>query len=174
VTRLDYLELRELYARSRFVVVPLYPVLNQAGITTMLEAMAMGKAVVVTATPGQQDVIRGRKFTAAGPRGELMGGPAAFGVTGPLAEAETGLYVPPRDPAALRSAIQFLLNNPTAAARMGTAGRQLVEEQMSLDLFVGRLAGLIRGARSTDVSDRCSDRHLATPKLPAGASGDRS
>jgi glycosyltransferase involved in cell wall biosynthesis len=145
VTALDYVALRELYARSRFVVVPLRPVDNQAGITTVLEAMAMGKAVVVTATRGQRDVVRGRLCTAAGPMGEPLGGPAAFGCTGPDAEAETGLYVPPGDPAALRAAICYLLDHADEAVRMGAAGRRVVEQWMSLDHFVARVVAAVRG-----------------------------
>lgn len=145
VTALDYVALRELYARSRFVVVPLRQVDNQAGITTVLEAMAMGKAVVVTATRGQRDVVRGRLCTAAGPIGAPLGGPAAFGCAGPEAEAETGLYVPPGDPAALRAAIRYLLDRPEEAARMGAAGRRVVERWMSLDHFVARVVAAVRG-----------------------------
>ncbi len=145
VTALDYVALRELYARSRFVVVPLCPVDNQAGITTVLEAMAMGKAVVVTATRGQRDVVRGRMCTAAGPVGAPLGGPAAFGCVGPDAEAETGLYVPPGDPMALRAAIRYLLEHPAEAARMGAAGRRVVERWMSLDHFVARVVAAVHG-----------------------------
>ncbi len=53
----SFTELRELYARSRFVVVPLIPSDNDSGITAILEAMAMGKAVIVTDTPGQVGVL---------------------------------------------------------------------------------------------------------------------
>src|SRR5258706_10554785 len=42
----SYRELRDLYASSRFVVVPLYENDFQAGVTTILEAMAMAKAVI--------------------------------------------------------------------------------------------------------------------------------
>lgn len=145
VTALDYVALRELYARSRFMVVPLREVDNQAGVTTVLEAMAMSRAVIVTATRGQRDVVRGRLCTAAGPVGEPLGGPAAFGCTGPEAETETGLYVPPGDPAALRAAIRYLLERPEEAARMGAAGRRVVERWMSLDHFVARVAAAVRG-----------------------------
>ena len=55
--RYEYRELRDLYAQSAFVVVPLYENDFQAGVTTMLEAMAMGKAVIATRTTGQTDVI---------------------------------------------------------------------------------------------------------------------
>jgi len=143
ITALDYPELRRLYAAASIVVVPLHPVQNQAGVTAVLEAMAMGKPVIVTATPGQTDVVRGRLMTATGAGANPMGGPAAFGVRGSLAEVETGLYVPPHDPLALRRAIQHLLDHPEEAAAMGSNARQVVERCMTLDRFVAALAGLI-------------------------------
>jgi glycosyltransferase involved in cell wall biosynthesis len=145
VQSLDYQGLRELYSRANIVVVPLREIDRQAGITVILEAMAMGKALVVTATRGQRDVVRGRLCTADGPRGEPIGGPSPFGVAGELAEAETGLYVPPADPAALRAAIQYLLDHPDEAARMGANGRRLVEQHMNLDQFTARVAAIVRG-----------------------------
>ena len=45
-------ELRELYARSRFVVVPILPSVSDNGISTVMEAMAMGKAIVSTTLAG--------------------------------------------------------------------------------------------------------------------------
>jgi glycosyltransferase involved in cell wall biosynthesis len=152
VTSLDYGALRDLYSRARFVVVPLQEVENQAGITVILEAMAMGKAVIVSATRGQRDVVRGRLCTAMGLSPALLGGPAVFGVSRDLAEAETGLYVPPGDAAALRRAIQYLLAHPEEAARMGAAGRRVIEECMNLDRFVERIVDLVRGADATSPS----------------------
>ena len=46
VDSFDYTSLRDLYARAALVVVPLTDIDNQAGVTTILEAMAMGKPVV--------------------------------------------------------------------------------------------------------------------------------
>lgn len=109
VRRFSQYELRQVYARSRFVVMPLYPVEFQAGVTAILEAMAMGKAVICTRTPGQTDVV---------------------------VEGQTGLYVPPQDPLALRQAIQNLLEHPQEAARLGANGRKLVEERMNVDRYV--------------------------------------
>jgi len=120
VRRFNLHELRQVYARSRFVVVPLYLVNFQAGVTTLLEAMAMGKAVIITRTPGQSDVV---------------------------VEGETGLYVPPADPGALRKAIQYLLAHPAEAERMGANGRRLLEEQMSLDKYVQRLERIVNQVR---------------------------
>ncbi len=119
VNRLTQFELRQLYADSRFVVVPLYNVDFQAGVTVILEAMAMAKAVICSGTPGQTDVV---------------------------IEGETGLYVPPEDPKALRKAIDYLLTNPQVAERMGQAGRCRVEREMSLDCYTKRLTGFVQSA----------------------------
>ena len=112
-------ELRSLYARSQFVVVPLQEREYDAGSTAVTEAMAMGKAVIVTRIRGQVDLVQH----------EL-----------------NGLYVPPRDPAALRAAMERLLANPDEAERIGRAGRALVEERHTLDGYTDRLAGVIGGA----------------------------
>jgi glycosyltransferase involved in cell wall biosynthesis len=116
VRRFSQFELRQLYADSRFMVMPLHNVDFQAGVTAILEAMAMGRAVICTRTPGQTDVV---------------------------VEGETGLYVPPGDPQALRTAIEHLLANPQEAKRMGQAGRRLVEQMMSLDCYVERLSRFV-------------------------------
>jgi glycosyltransferase involved in cell wall biosynthesis len=115
VERFSQYELRQLYADSDFVVMPLYPVNFQAGVTAILEAMAMGKAVICTRTPGQTDVVE---------------------------EGDTGLYVPPQDPAALRQAIQSLMDNPQEATRLGANGRKRVETEMNLEAYVSRLQGI--------------------------------
>jgi glycosyltransferase involved in cell wall biosynthesis len=120
VRRFSQYELRQVYADSRFLVMPLYEVDFQAGVTAILEAMAMGRATICSRTPGQSDVV---------------------------VEGETGLYVPPGDAAALREAIQWLLDNPQEAERMGQAGRRLVEERMELDGYVARLSAYVQAAR---------------------------
>lgn len=116
VHRFTQYELRELYAASQFVVMPLYQVDFQAGVTTILEAMAMGKAVICTRTLGQTDVI---------------------------VDGETGLYVEPGNPCSLRSAIKRFLANPEEAERMGRNGRKWVEQELSLDRYVHRLVKLM-------------------------------
>ncbi len=118
VRRFSQYELRALYAASEFLVMPLYPVHFQAGVTAILEAMAMGKAVICTRTPGQTDVI---------------------------VENETGLYVPPGDPLALRESIQWLLDHPDQARRMGQNGRRAVETTLSLARYVARLNETVGG-----------------------------
>jgi glycosyltransferase involved in cell wall biosynthesis len=108
-----------LYADSRFMVMPLEDVKFQAGVTAILECMAMGKAVVCSRTPGQTDVV---------------------------VEGENGRYVAPGDAMALRAEIERLLSQPEEAARLGANGRRLVERQMNLDLYAQGLAGVLHEA----------------------------
>ncbi len=118
--RCSYHELRDLYAGSRLVVVPLYENDFQAGVTTILEAMAMGKAVIATRTTGQGDVIT---------------------------HGENGLYVPPSDAQALRAAIKSLLESPQEAERLGAAARKTIEEQMTLDHWTSRIVSGVDACR---------------------------
>ncbi len=114
--RYEYSELRKLYAESQFVVVPLYENDFQAGITTILEGMAMGKAIITSSTTGQIDTIR---------------------------DGENGLYTEPGNTSALRQAIERLLSNPGEAAKMGAQGRKDIEQDLSLDRWVERIACVI-------------------------------
>lgn len=143
VTALDYEQLRELYAVSLFTVVPLRNVEFQAGITVILESMAMGKALVLSRTPGQTDVVRDQTGLPTLPDARV---PPGFGSAIEEAARDigpTGIYVPPGDVAALRQAITHLLEHPAEAATLGANGRQLVERIYTLDQYVTRIAALI-------------------------------
>lgn len=120
--KLDRFELRQLYARASLAVVPILQNHYQTGIATILEMMAMGKCIIVTKTFGQTDTI---------------------------VDGVTGIYVPPSDPAALRAAIQRMLDNPDQAAEIGRAARRFVEEQAGLDRFVGRIVESIKAGHDT-------------------------
>ena len=113
VRRLDFRELRELYAASDLVVVPVVETDFQAGITTILEAMAMAKPIICTRTTGQTDTI---------------------------VDDVNGRYVPAGDAGALRVAIETLLDDPTTAERLGTAARSWAVEHADIDVYVERLA----------------------------------
>ena len=143
----SYVPLRELYATARFVVVPLREVDNQAGITVILEAMAMGKAVIVSATRGQTDVVRDRRNGGRG-RVEREWWPG-FVDAPELAESlgglATGFYVRPGDAAELGRAICYLLAHPELAEEIGRNGRRVVEAIFGLDAFAIRFASVVRG-----------------------------
>lgn len=148
IVSLDYAALRNLYAESLFVALPLREVENQAGITTILEAMAMGKAVIVSHTLGQTDVVRDRRrVSRTDPsRATQPDWARSFGTSMETCdEGHTGLYVKPGDVEELRKAIQFLLRHPAEARLMGTYGRESVVQAMGLDHFASRVADLVRG-----------------------------
>jgi glycosyltransferase involved in cell wall biosynthesis len=60
-----------------------------------------------------------------------------------ILHAETGLLVPPRDPAALAAAITRLLAEPATARRLGAAGRQRVQTRFSRNRVLDDLAALL-------------------------------
>jgi glycosyltransferase involved in cell wall biosynthesis len=110
--RLSLAELKQLYARSQFVVLPLLNQVYSAGATASLEAMCMGRAVVAFRSEGILDFIE---------------------------DGETGLLVEPGNMRALRDAMQYLLENPQEARRLGENGRQRIHEELNLDLYVRRI-----------------------------------
>ena len=119
IRRLPLDELRQLYAETDVVVVPLVETDFQAGITTILEAMAMGKPIVCSLTSGQDDTI---------------------------VDGETGIYVPPGDAGAMRAAIDRLLGDPEMAGRIGAAARRWCVEHADIDVYCGRLASEVSHA----------------------------
>jgi glycosyltransferase involved in cell wall biosynthesis len=116
-----YPELRALYSRSRFVVIPLYPTDTDNGVTVMTEAMAMGKAVICTRVAGQRDVLQ---------------------------DGVNGIFVPPGNARALREAIEYLWTHPGECERMGTEGRKRVEQFHTLDQFIAGVRGAVEDAIS--------------------------
>jgi glycosyltransferase involved in cell wall biosynthesis len=109
---LDHPELRRLYNKASVIVVPVLPTAYPFGITTLLEAMSMGKAVVVPDTEGLRGVVE---------------------------DGRTGVVVPPGDAFALSDAVGGLLGDSAARARLGHAARQAAVRRFGLDLFVDEL-----------------------------------
>jgi len=116
VGRRDYAQLRQLYAESLFTVVPLLENDMQAGITTIVESMAMSRPVIVSRTRGQ---------------------------VGTVLDRHNGLEVPPGDVTALRQAIRWLLDRPEERRRMGAEGRRTIESGMTIAHFVERMSGVV-------------------------------
>lgn len=117
----DPVALRELYAASQFVVIPLLRSNTDNGITCILEAMAMGKTVICSRIEGQVDVI---------------------------VEGVTGEFVAVGDPDALRSSIKSLWNDPERAASMGRKGRAYIEECQTMDKFTSDVRHVVEEAVS--------------------------
>jgi glycosyltransferase involved in cell wall biosynthesis len=110
---LDFPALRDMYSRASVVVVPMMPVDYPAGVTSVLEGMAMGRAVVASATSGLDGLIE---------------------------DGETGRTVPPGDSDRLADVVEGLLNDPAERARLGANARQAVIESFGLDTYCARLA----------------------------------
>jgi glycosyltransferase involved in cell wall biosynthesis len=117
--RYEYGALRDLYAASCFVVVPLYENDFQAGVTTLLEAMAMGKAVIVTRTTGQTDVV---------------------------INGENGLEVLPGDVEGLCKAIHLLRSDSALREQLGRNARQWVKQNATLDRWVEHIVSALHAS----------------------------
>lgn len=113
--KLTYEDLRDAYARARLVVVPLDRVDYAAGVTVICEAMAMGKPVVTTDSPGIRDYV-------------LPG--------------KSGFTVPIGDSVELARAIDSLAKDDALRARMGEHNRAWAARAMSVERYVQRVAGL--------------------------------
>ncbi|MCX4538319.1 glycosyltransferase [Streptomyces sp. NBC_01669] len=71
-------------------------------------------------------------------------GTAVGGLPFTVADGETGLVVPPRDPEALAAALRTLLTDGELADRMGRAGRRRVVEKYDWQLLTERYNELFR------------------------------
>jgi glycosyltransferase involved in cell wall biosynthesis len=86
------------------------------GITgTLREAMALGKPVVASAAGGNPELV---------------------------VDEESGLLVPPRDPAALAAALRRLLTAPSLRERLARAGQKRVAEGFSSEVRLDRIEAL--------------------------------
>jgi glycosyltransferase involved in cell wall biosynthesis len=83
------------------------------------EAMAHGRPVVATAVGGLLDLV---------------------------ADGETGLLVPPRDPQALRTALERLLANDDLRAQLGAAAREHVARHCAWDRVTAETIDVYRAA----------------------------
>ena len=115
VRKYKYPDLRRLYAESKIVVIPLYQIDSPAGITSVMEAMAMARPVIVTKTLGQTDTV---------------------------VDGETGLYVTPGDTDDLRQKIEWLLQNDAERKRIGENAKRAVDNSFTLEHLVSRIAAL--------------------------------
>jgi glycosyltransferase involved in cell wall biosynthesis len=109
-------ELEELYARAAVVACPS----RREGFGVVCaEAMAHGRPVVATAVGGLLDLV---------------------------VDGETGLLVPPRDPKALRAALERMLADADLRTRLGAAGRERIRERFSWDAVLDATVALYEEA----------------------------
>jgi glycosyltransferase involved in cell wall biosynthesis len=92
-----------------------HPALMEGFGIAVVEAMAMGKAVVATTTGGLPEVV---------------------------AQGETGLLVPPGDPESLAATVVSLLVDGVRREQMGRNGKARAQERFSLDASVAQVEQL--------------------------------
>ena len=143
----DTVGLRDVYEGSSFVVVPVVDSEVGAGLTTIAEAMAMGKAVVTSRALGQSDTVADRRARLRADDSLLTTG-AIVALSGaaqcdPDLLGPTGCYVPPGDPDALRQVLAYLAQHPEVCDELGRRGRRVAEQVLSLDRFAERLDTLL-------------------------------
>jgi len=81
----------------------------------LIEAAALGKPIVATAVDGSREIVT---------------------------DGETGLLVPPADPAALAAAVKRLLDDPALAARLGARARETIPPRFTLEKMIAGYADL--------------------------------
>lgn len=108
--------IRELFQHSKFVIVPLRNGASPSGTSTILQAMACGKALIVSQSRGL-------------PKG--------------LIHLENCFLVPPGNPVALREGIEFLLRNPQECFRIGTNARRSIERSFSSSHLAKNLENIL-------------------------------
>jgi len=113
-------ELRDLYRGAAAVVVPLMNVDWPAGVTSLFEAQACCRPVVISASAGILDSL----------------------------DPGAAITVPCGDATALREAVKRIIDNPAAAEALAKAGRKSVLRARTLDLFVDRITDICRTAEA--------------------------
>ncbi len=123
-----YLEAREFspedmvkeFAKAQIVIIPLNTSggTNDAmGTSTLVEAMAMGKAIIITDTPTIRSYVEHDK---------------------------TAILVPEGDPQALHEAIISLMDDPKKRQKLGKAAREFAVAHCTSDMFAKELAEFFR------------------------------
>jgi len=107
-------DIRALFQGARYVITPLHDTSRPAGQSATLQAMACGKAVILSKISGLWDPQT-------------------------MVHLENCYLVTPGDVAALRSAIDYFESRPDEAARIGANARATVEQHYTTAIFTHQL-----------------------------------
>jgi glycosyltransferase involved in cell wall biosynthesis len=110
--------IRSILRGALFVVIPLKDTLQPAGQSVCLQAMACGKAVVLTDITGIWD-------------SDL------------IVNGETVLLIPPGNVSALSACVHELSANSALIERLGAAGRKIVEQHLNTDRMAESLKAIL-------------------------------
>ncbi len=112
----SYRQLVDMYARARAIAIPMQAVSGLCGLTSLLDALGMGRAVVMT---------RNRLIDID------------------VEKEGIGFWVNPGDVEGWQRAIQFLDDNAEEAVAMGRRARRLAEERYNSRVFGERIAEIV-------------------------------
>lgn len=105
-------DMTAVFAGCNVVCLPSY---REGVPKALIEAAAMGRAIVTTEAPGCREIVR---------------------------DGVSGLLVPVREVEPLANALQRVIEDGALRRRYGQAGRELVETEFALDLVVARTVAL--------------------------------
>jgi glycosyltransferase involved in cell wall biosynthesis len=125
---------RQLYAESAAVVIPLHTNTTGAGSTTLVEAMLMGKPVIIT---------RARDKSFAGRRD--------------LIDGEHVIMVDAGDVPGLRNAIERLMTDQELRRRIGVKARDWAKQHANREQWLEIMIGALRGAAVSGLSLQMAD-----------------
>lgn len=120
ISTVSAVELRETYSRARIVIIPLNDTVTASGVTSLLEAMSMGKPVIVAGTMGIADYV---------------------------VNGESGITYRPGDYLDLANQLQYALQDPSLLERIGRNAASRVSQSFSTS-EEGRRIGQILGTRT--------------------------
>lgn len=106
-------DVRPIIARVGVLVLPSY---REGLPRTVIEAMAMARAVITTDVPGCRQTVH---------------------------DGRNGILIPPRDPIALANAMARLIDDPDLAKRMGQEGRRMCEQVYDVQVVNRRICDVI-------------------------------
>jgi glycosyltransferase involved in cell wall biosynthesis len=109
---MKYPELLELYAQARAIAIPMYVGNSLCGLTSLMDALGMGKPVIMTRHPF---------------------------IDLDIEKEGIGLVVEPGDIEGWCNAIHFLNDHPEEAIAMGKRARKLVEAGMNSESFAHKI-----------------------------------
>jgi glycosyltransferase involved in cell wall biosynthesis len=133
--------IRNATIQSRCVVIPLRIDAGVwcAGLSSVLQAQALGRPVIVTHLPGIAEHVR---------------------------NGETGYVVQGNDPQAMAAAIDCLWKDPQRAAEMGRNAQQWVRENYALEKYVGQFTAVMnRVVEAGNIQDKSSTKESRTNPL---------
>jgi glycosyltransferase involved in cell wall biosynthesis len=126
---LPFADVRERLARARVVALPVRENRYTGATTTLLQAMAMAKPVVVSRT-------------------------AAIGAGYGLADGENCRLVEPADQSGFAAALGDLLADRAAASQLGANARATVERHLTWETYVDAIADALRTAARSTMHER--------------------